>query len=469
MSTIAIVGGGFSGSMLAVHLLRSGAGWIDRVALIERAPRFGRGVAYSTPCPQHLLNVPAGRMSAFQDDEDHFLRWARGQNPEVRGGTFVPRVLFGQYVSEVLDEAARSAPPDGPTLQRISGEAVAATQTGNQITLGLRDGATLTADMLVLAIGNFPPGEPPIPGSVPLHSSWRYIADPWAPGALESVGPDEPVLLIGTGLTMLDVAVALADRGHLAPMTAVSRRGLLPQPHRSPAPGAPKYEPPADIERWPTSARDLLRRLRDEVRAAAIQGQDWRDVLASLRPVTQSLWRKMGPDEQRRFLKHLRPYWDSHRHRAAPETARTIDRLIAAGRLRVMAARLAGLRSRPDADLVLLRPRGSDLPCELPVGRIINCTGPETDIARVRDPLVTSLRDAGLLRPDPLGLGVDADDTGALIGATGRSNHALYALGPLRRAQLWETTAVPELRVQASQMAIHLLGLVRGLRMAGAA
>jgi uncharacterized NAD(P)/FAD-binding protein YdhS len=450
MHTIAVLGAGFTGTMVAVHSLRA-ARVPTRVLLVERSGRFSAGVAYGTRSDAHLLNVPAGRMSALPAEGEHFLRWAVARGFAVAGGNFVPRRLYGKYLAELLDDAEAAA-PFGTSIVRVAGEARAlARRPGGGWVLELADGRRFELAAAVLAIGNYEPADVPAEDNG-LYASARYARDPWAPGALE-VAAHAPVLLLGTGLTMLDIAIALVERGHRGPIHALSRRGLLPQAHRDSPSAPPQHERPAELERWPRTALGYLRALRREVREAEPRGVDWREVVTAIRHDTPELWRALPRAEKQRFLRHLRSYWETHRHRSAPATAARIEALRANGQLRVHAARLLGFDTQAALPLARIRPRGSARSVELACARVINCTGPDTQLARVNDPLVSALRGAGLVRPDELGLGLDTDESGALIAADGRVADGLFLVGPLRKGLLWENTAVPELRVEAQRMA----------------
>ena len=437
---------------MAINLLRASPASVRRVLLIERVERQIGGVAYSTGSASHTLNVPAGRMSAFEDDPDDFLRFVRAAEPSLTGGSFVPRRWYGEYLAARLDEARRAS---DLALLRVAGEVVEISEGAESVTLALADGRVLSADQVVLAIGNFPPSDPPAGGD-DFYRSLRYARDPWSPDALEG-DRREDVLLLGTGLTMCDVALALRDLDHRGRIHAVSRRGLLPQPHRVSAAPPPHLEAPADLAEWPDSALGMLRAMRREVRDRAADAVDWREVVTSIRDDTPGLWRRLGAEERRRFLLRLRPYWETHRHRSSPETAFGVETLIAAGALDVIAGRVDGYAAEGDGVVVTISRRGSRATEELRVGRVINCTGPDTDLARVNDSLVRSLRDSGLVRPDHLGLGLDSDDDGRLFDREGRASRRMFLVGPLRKGLLWENTAVPELRVEARRMA-ELLG-----------
>jgi uncharacterized NAD(P)/FAD-binding protein YdhS len=453
MSTraIAIVGSGFSGTTLAVHLLRAAPPRLDAVYLVERAEGRVGGVAYRTPSASHTLNVPAGRMSAFEDDPDDFLRFVRRREPALTGGSFVPRRLYGAYLAETLDDARRSS---SLPLVRVAGEVVSVEHVADGVELGLADGRRLGAGRAALAIGNYPPSDPPVADSS-VFTSIRYARDPWAGDALER-DPREEVLLVGTGLTMCDVALALRDGDQQGRIHAISRRGLLPQPHRLSAKPPPHLDRPETVDEWPSTAVGLLRGLRREVRDRTVDDVDWREVVTSIRADTPGLWQRLDADERRRFLRHARPYWETHRHRASPEAAHGVAELVATSRLEVVTGSLEALAEEDDRMVVTFRRRGSGASETLRVGKVINCTGPDTDLTRVRDPLIVSLRDAGLIRPDELGLGLDTDGEGRVVAADGQVDGRLTLVGPLRKGALWEHTAVPELRVEAKRVADRL-------------
>jgi uncharacterized NAD(P)/FAD-binding protein YdhS len=455
---VAIVGGGFSGTMVAVHLLKTAAAPLT-VVLIERASQMGRGAAYGTSELSHLLNVPAAKMSAYPDEPDHFLNWVRAEGsrfgwPEssaVEAGTFVPRLLYGAYLGEQLRQAAQSA-ADGVRLEKISDEAAGLKMVDGRARIALKSGRVLSADRVVLAWGNFPP---PVPGAAADHfgRSARYIGNPWLPGALSRVGEDNPVLIVGSGLTMADAVLSLRNAGHRGTIHVVSRHGLLPQPHRAAEP----YPAFIDAQKIPSAARKILRLLRKEVGKAGRGGHDWRAVLDSMRPLIPKIWRSLGVKEQARFIRHARPYWDVHRHRLPPQVFKILDDLREEGRLKVQAARIEGFKEKDGAVEVSLRPRHSDKREILTAGFVINCTGPECDLSRLKDPLIASLLAQGLIRPDPLRLGMDVNTLGALLDRGGHPSAVLFTLGASMKGLLWESIAVPELRVQAQALCRNLI------------
>jgi uncharacterized NAD(P)/FAD-binding protein YdhS len=465
--TIVIIGGGFSGTLTAVHLLRRGFCAAGRLVLVNRSGAMARGVAYGTASDMHVLNVPAGRMSAFDDDPDSFVRFARAQGVQADGGTFVGRHLYGAYLESLLAEACEHA-PEGH-VERLNTEVVAIEPEHHDIDawawVSLRNGRRIRAARVVLAVGNYPPENPPVDCDGFFASSRCYVRDPWARGAFDHVDFNAPVLLIGTGLTMVDIALQLQAQGlgASATMTAVSRRGLLPTSHRNPAQAPQTHDLPAGLTGLldgPANTRAYVRTVRRHVRETAARGIDWRDAIAALRPVTAQLWGALSVAERSRFLRHVRPFWEVHRHRMAPPLYDAFEHLRATGRVNVIAGRIVEIRERKGEQgsvTVHVRPRGSRDVRELTVGAVVNCSGPSGDTRRLRDPLFDRLRAHGLLRPDPLGLGIDVAPHGALIDNDGFESPLLFYVGPFLRARDWEATAVPELRQYAHRLADHLL------------
>jgi uncharacterized NAD(P)/FAD-binding protein YdhS len=440
---VAVIGGGFSGAILATQLLRKSAGRLS-VVLIEANPCLGRGVAYATRCSGHLLNVPAKDMSAFPDDPDHFLRWARSHhNPETKGSDFLPRCHYGDYVRSVLHQEIGRFPG---CFERVEDEAVGIDCHGGAVHVHLRSGMRRAASRAVLALGNHPPADLPLPEDV--RSTPAYVRNPWAPDACERIGTGDDVLLVGSGLTSVDVLIALRASGRTGKIHLLSRHGLLPNTHRIVAPW-----PPVAAELSSVTLLELMGRIRMQVIVARMRGYDWRAVVDAVRPATQQIWRSLPVRERRRFLRHLRPYWEVHRHRIAPEIALRLEGEIARGRAEIHAGRITACEENAAGIIVTWRDRRSGTCRQLRVRHIVNCTGPETDFRRIDSPLLENLLRDGLARPDRFALGLDCAGDGGLIDVHGAASKVLYALGPARKGQLWEVTAVPEIRVQAAELA----------------
>jgi len=461
MSRVAIVGAGFSGTALALQLLRrataSGKGPLD-VTLVEREPRqLARGVAYSSFDPRHILNVPAAQMSFDPAAPDDFVAWlrARGLAPrEAPGEWFAPRQLYGQYLEQRLRDSEAAA-ADGARLRRVTGEAVDARPAVHGWQLLLRGGELVVADALVLALGNFPPPHPVVRDPQG-YDSPRYFNRAWEPGAVDGLEPDDAVLLIGTGLTSVDMLVSLTRNGHHGAIHAVSRRGLWPFPHEA-TPVWPEFVPGEAPHRIAT----LLALVRAELAKAAAAGVPWPSVINALRPRTVALWQALPRSEQQRFLRHVRPWWEVARHRMPPSSSALVAELTARGQLTTLRGRLRSIEE--DEGLggaglqVGIQLRGAEQ-VVLRAARVLNCTGAESNYRKLADPLVRNLMRHGLAHADPLHLGLATDADGRLEDAQGATPHPLYTLGPCRKGSLWETTAVPEIRGQAAALAAVLLG-----------
>jgi uncharacterized NAD(P)/FAD-binding protein YdhS len=413
--TVAVVGGGCAGVLATRELLRCSD---DRVVLIE-PDEPGGGLAYGSARPWHLLNSRAGAMSADPDDPGHFARWAGSAPDEFR-----PRAEYGEYLRSVF---AATAAEHGDRLEVVRGRAGGLTERGVRVA---GTTAEIRADEVVVATGNPAMAQPAARDGHP-----DYIADPWRPGVLDAIGSDVPVLLVGAGLTAVDVALTLtADGNRDAPITAVSRRGQLPLTHSAVA------HPPARLDLDdPHSLRDLVR----HVRAEAARAGDWRTVVDGLRPSMDRLWGGLTSQEQDAFLRHLARPWECHRHRMAPSVGVRIAGLREEGRLEVRAGGIRSMTAPPAGGLLVELEAGVQW-----FGAVVNCAGPGR-LPGAAGSFARSLLDEGHARVGPHALGLDIDAGGRLVGADGRVRDGLWSIGPLRRGARWETTAVPEIRSQA--------------------
>ncbi|MBV8227861.1 MAG: FAD/NAD(P)-binding protein [Verrucomicrobia bacterium] len=451
---VAIVGAGFSGSMVAIHLAHTLQG-LWQIALIEKRRQAGPGVAYSTNDPLHLLNVPVGRMGAFTEKPRDFFEWLK-QHPELVSsygldplgdGAFVPRRLYGIYLARLVQRFALQS----GRVHRFEQEAVDLEEAADgSFRVFLRNNTTIYAKKVVLALGNFPPGDPVV-SDQRFHRSRSYLNDPWSLSTLKRLSEPGDVLILGSGLTALDLILSLSEKKHSGAIYVLSRGGLFPERHAVVEPYAFHLSDPRRIR----SVRSLLRAIRNEVSLAGEMNIGWRSVIDALRPHTQAIWQQLDLDERRRFFRHVRPYWECHRHRAAPKALDRMEALQNTGRLRCCQGRVERIFEDKNAMFITFRNR-SGISTTLRVSLVVNCTGPECNYHKLRDPLVFQLFLRGLARPDPLFIGFDVSDTGQLFDAAGRVVPNLFTMGSPQKGRLLETTAVPELRQQALELATRL-------------
>ncbi len=435
-SSIAIVGGGASGTIMAAHLLRMGspALW---VTLIEKRDAFGEGLAYSTSLPEHLLNVSAMGMSALADDPEHFQRWIvrQGLSEGETHPHYVPRSVFGRYLRELLEELSASK-PGRLTLINATVEAVTPVPSG--VDIRLENGASIAVHRAVIAAGH---DEEPAP-----QQNFALRIGSAEDTALDR---DAPILILGSGLSMVDAWLTLEHRGHRGPICAISRRGLLPSAHHA---GHPIRLDSADIPLG-TGLSYVVRWFRDLVHATERAGGNWRDVVDGIRPFNQRIWQSWSVDSKRRFLQHTKAWWDIHRHRMPPVIHGRLSAAVREGRLRLLAGRVMGVERRGETFHVTFQRRQAQATERMDVARIYDCTGIVKDVSAGSIKVVRSLTDRGYARADPLRLGIDVTVDCKVFDAAGQVSGKLYAVGPLTRGTFFEIDAVPDIRAQCARLA----------------
>ncbi|WP_027584105.1 FAD/NAD(P)-binding protein [Bradyrhizobium sp. Ai1a-2] len=437
-----IIGGGASGVLLAYQLLHQPPRDL-RITLIEQRPDIGRGIAYHTGNPDHLLNVRVANMSALPDQPDHFWDWLSSRELDVPlcpdPYCFVPRRIYGDYIASLLEQHT-SDPADVERLSIVRGTCVDINEGQAGVTVTLDDGQSLAGAAAVLATGH------------DMRASRAGYADPWAPPSAAPVDADATVLLLGTGLTMIDYVLSLLRDGHRGPIIAMSRRGLLAKPHRRV--DAQRIDE-ADVP-FGASISKLLHWLRSRIARNAAEGGDWRGVIDGLRPYTQRLWHELPQASKRRFLEHARAWWDVHRHRMAPEVEARVSQAIYAGQLSLLAAKVISVAPIDDGARIHYRRRGDTRILNMQVGAVVDCTGIVKDPRATPNPAIRGLFERGLARVDPLCIGIETDRNCAIIGRDGEVSQRLFAVGPLTRAAFWEIIAIPDIRNQCAALAARL-------------
>lgn len=450
-NVVVIIGAGFSGTVLAVNLLRRPYATPTDIVLVERGARMNRGVAYAERDIPYFLNVPAGRLSADSADVQQFLRFARARFPQADAEDFLPRALYGDYLEDLLQSAERQAAPQ-VRLLRVHDEVLDLVPAGSRLEARFADRAPLRADKVVLTVGNPPASRLPWLEALRGHGAVRE--NPW--DLTRDLHAHHSVLIIGNGLTMADVVLNLSwDLKRVPMMHSISRRGLLPHVqtvfHHSSACG--KAE---DLLAHANSVRALVKASRELARRVESAGGDWREVVTFIRNIAPKIWTSLPLHEQARFVRHMQAHWDTHRHRLPPQVAERLTKMKSAGKLQVNAGRVQRVEALPDRLRVHWRPRGARHPSSLDVDMIVNATGPDYVLARSNEPLLRSLQTQDLIAADALSLGISTDGSGTCLNARGEPTSNLFYLGPMLRADHWEATAATELRDHAERLALRL-------------
>ncbi len=441
MKRIAIVGGGFCGTLIAIHLLTKSEKPLS-LTLIDRAGAFAQGVAYSTREPHHYLNVRAEEMSAFPDQPAHFIQWLRNFEPlwrsldpvfsslKVTPQSFLPRKIYGLYLKECLKKALEETTCQ---FQSLTAEAVDIERKRGHLELTLSNGTSLVADALVLATG--------VPAAKGKKSLTGFTANIWEPtpesllaqASLGHLPESTQVVIIGSGLTTADALMSLFMRNYRGHVTVLSRHGRFSEPH-----GEPMHAFPEQFSSVST-AKGLFRMMRQQIDEAET---DWRPIVDALRPFTATLWSQLAPNEKKRFLRHLLSLWNRHRHRMPPQCHEKILEALEIGKLKVLSGRFRSVEPASEGLHVTYLSEGKFV--NLNADYVLNCTGP--DYASAKQPLINKAVEKGVVHVDELGLGLCWSTQGPV-----------YPVGALLFGERLETTAVPELRQQAQKIAEILI------------
>jgi uncharacterized NAD(P)/FAD-binding protein YdhS len=449
---VAIIGGGYTGAVLALQLLRRAPAG-TRIAVIEPRAELGSGVAYATLAEQHCINVPADRMGVSGALPDRFDIWLKTHHPELIGDgdpehTYVPRRWFGIFVRDRLADAMRTSAAE---FRHIQAEAISARGVEGGAEIALNGGTKVHARHVVVAVSH---GLPALPRGIPtsLAGTPGFLENPWNVERLAEIPRDGAVLIIGTGLTMADVIASLLAQGHVGPITAISRHGLLPR--KSGPAGVP---PGLDLSAWPSaSVARYVKSIRAEIGRVEAEGLSWRGVFTALRIQSGHLWSRLTHADKRRFLRHLKAFYDVHRYRMAPETYELIEAAEARGQVTILAAHVTGVERNAQGFDAKFRRRSAAADETLHVSGIVNCTGPKQKLSADPTNFLGALISAGIARADSLGLGLAVDGDFRVIGNATN----FYALGPLTRERFGDTYGAPEIEVQAERLAGQLAAVL---------
>ncbi len=447
MKTISIVGGGFCGCMLTLHLLKKRHSKI-KIHLIDKSEKLCRGAAYSTEFNFHLLNVNAGKMSAFQSDEDNFINWLKENKYPYNQEDYVPRKLYGNYLSSLLYHELNEAPAD---IDIHTEEAIDITLDNNKAVIQLESGKKIISDKVVLALGNFPPQSDNDPFEKYIGDG-IYFTNPWDHQTIiGKIHKEEDILILGSGLTMIDLFTTLYYNSHRGKIYAFSRHGLLPAVHKPVDYYEPFYH---EIEKT-SSLTEVFSIVKKHLRNHKQHGGDWRDIIDSLRPYSQKIWMSFSANDKALFIKKLNRLWSISRHRIPQEYQITINELLKNKMLEIHSGRIDTIEKNGRKLNITIREKNKEHPTSISVHRVINCTGPQLNYLKLQNPLIKNMFQKGLIHPGPLNLGVDASPDGKVKNHY--NENIIYALGSTLTGVLFESTAVPELRIQAEVLADILL------------
>lgn len=454
---IAIIGAGFSGLMTAYHLIKEATIPLT-IYIINDNETFGRGAAYSTPHLKHLLNVPAAKMSAIHDDPNHFLEWVHKQdayktvNKDILGKTFLPRKVYGDYFNSIWEDALKNKRTDS-TVNIIHDSAVDIEKKDGRFIIYLTSKVQISSDIVVLATGNETPADPAI-ANMDFYKSTSYIKNPWLTDVTSYIKDNKDILILGNGLTTVDLIITIMNAGYKGVIHTLSPTGFSILPHRH---NHLEYKDFVNELTEPYTLDDIYQKAWKHYRILHKVGISVEPIVDSLRPLTHKIWKALSHKDKTIFLKDIRTLWNKVRHRIAPHLYDYIQNLRLKGKVVVHRAKLIDIKEDASGINVSYLSKQNNKLETLSTSLVINCTGPHIDITRSEDPLLKALVAKGMIQPDPLRIGMDVTEQWNLIGKDGVADTALYTIGGNLRGLLWETTAVPELKVQTSVLAKAIL------------
>jgi uncharacterized NAD(P)/FAD-binding protein YdhS len=452
MKTVCIIGGGFSGMFTAIHLLRKDVKL--KLKLFNDDYPLALGAAYSTLHREHLLNVAAGKMSPYKDRPSHFADWilSKKEYSSYHSGghesKFLPRFIYGKYLDEIISDFISDE-----RLEIIHSRVVDVDQENGQYLVGTASQKTFVGDFLVLANGNFAPAPPKL-NDLSFIKNTNYFPNPWKFN--KKTDPEKSVLIIGSGLTMIDQVLTLLSDGFTGEIYSVSPRGYFPQSHAENQDSYPDFYDELEHKSLQSVFQTVIKHLKN----AGENGISWQAVIDSVRPHARSLWLNFSEKDKTQFVSHLRHIWGVARHRLPREVFVKIRQLISEGKLQIIAGRLQSVTEEKDGFKISIRQRRTGQLKTVIVSSIVNCTGPQTNFNELNDDLIRNLIHKNIIAPHELKIGIRALPDGMVLNAENKVVPNVYAVGSLLRGVLWENTAVPELRLNAENVALQIIGSI---------
>lgn len=446
MKTVVIIGGGFSGSLTAIQILSKSRD--ISVKIVNDGHPTAKGLAYDTYLPEYLLNVPALKMSAFENEPTHFINWlnSKEEYTQYSGNEFLPRFIYGAYLNSLFDQFSASK-----LLEIINAKAIDIKQSAASYTVILNNGSSLTADKIVLAMGNYLPAAPKMIDPDFLKST-SYFKNPWNQSCLQGIDLSKNILLIGTGLTMADCLLDLIKIKFKGKIYVSSPRGYTPASHEHYV-----FYPDFYPELKGLSLAEIFKAVRNHLKTAALKNISWDAVIDSIRPHASEIWMSFSQKEKQQFISHIRHIWGVARHRLPKELHKEMMDLKKAGQLEIIGGRIESLKEKDKQITALILLRKERSLKELCVSRVVNCTGPQINYSELNDELIQNLLSSGIILADELKMGLKAGLSGEIISQGNIVSGDIYAIGSLLRGVLWETTAVPDIRIQAETIAKQII------------
>ncbi len=450
MKTIAIIGGGWSGILTAIQLLKKSKN--ISIKIINSGQPIGLGVAYRTTDTSHLLNVPAGKMSAFTNNPKHFTDWLikNGHSTDEIEKHFFPRLLYGKYILEFVDKIKQNS-----QVKFIDARAVDIQKESLNYSIQLNNGNSINADKIVLALGNFLPSTPKS-ATLNFFESPYYFKNPWNADYLKNISISKDILLIGTGLTMVDCVLSLKKAGVTGKLYVVSPRGYTPASHSK-----AEIYPDFYSELKGKTLLEIFQIVREHLKIAESKKNSWIGVVDSLRPHAQDLWIALSKKDKQQFVSHIRHIWGVARHRLPFTTHKELMDLKTKSQLEIIGGRIIDIQESNGIVSSSIQLRGSSKKRNLSVSRVINCTGPQSNYKELKEAFIQNLLAKKIIISNELKMGIETDINAKVLQEDGKTSTDIYAIGSLLRGILWETTAVPEISKQAEQIAKQIVDSIK--------
>lgn len=458
MKTIGIIGAGFTGTMTAIQLIEKSSAAL-KIVLINERESLNKGIAYNPYSEKHILNVITGKMSAYSDKPDHFLDWIMARpdflekDKTLIANSFLPRKIYGEYLCEIWQQALKTAAEKKITVEVIDSFVIDLDTSDTGVSLWLDNDATFSVDECIIASGSNIPRNPVIKNKT-FYQSKNYFQNPWKIESVKDTKKNTAVLIIGNGLTMVDTVLGLLEQGFKGEIFSISPNGFNILPHRH---NGLKYTKLTEELSEGLHLFELVKLVNKHIRMVREYGVSAEPIIDSLRPHTQKIWRSFSEKDKELFMFRLRHLWGVARHRIPLHSYDKIQQLRFDGKLHINSGKIIDMNETEKGIQIDYFDKKEHARKNIQVSRVINCTGPETDFLNLDKSFLKNCVLKGILVQDNLKLGISTNiDTFQVIDAKGELHRNLFTLGSSLKGELWESTAVNELRGQADKLAEQL-------------